>query len=84
MDHIRYNDRGEVINRMFSASVSQRLYSPFYHLITGGVGKGKTLLIKALYETFARHFDVVLYAFTGKATFNIKGQTIHNLFSIPV
>ncbi|KAL0138406.1 hypothetical protein V8B55DRAFT_1437097 [Mucor lusitanicus] len=44
---------------MFSAgSVSQYYtYSPFYHFVTGGTGTGKTLLIKALYETLVRQFD---------------------------
>ncbi|KAF1797629.1 hypothetical protein FB192DRAFT_1347054 [Mucor lusitanicus] len=49
----------EVVNPMFSAgSVSQYYtYSPFYHFVTGGTGTGKTLLIKALYETLVRQFD---------------------------
>ncbi|CEP17045.1 hypothetical protein [Parasitella parasitica] len=95
MNHIRYNKEMTVHPMFSNSTVSQSTFKPFYHFVTGGAGTGKSLLIKALHECLARHFDigrerdmstpsVLLCAPTGKAAFNISGQTIHNAFTIPV
>lgn len=68
---------------------------PILHFVTGGAGTGKSRLISALHQTFMRLFDkgmdrdldkpsVLLCAPTGKAAFNILGQTLHMAFQLPV
>jgi hypothetical protein len=68
---------------------------PIYHLLTGGAGVGKSLVIKVIYQTLIRIFNsnidddpdqptVLLAAPTGKAAFNIKGQTIHSALKLPI
>jgi hypothetical protein len=65
------------------------------HFVTGGAGVGKSLLIKALYQTLYRFFNmdsnsnpddpkILLCAPTGKASFNIGGQTLHSAFKLPL
>ncbi|KAE8740983.1 hypothetical protein FOCC_FOCC013509 [Frankliniella occidentalis] len=65
------------------------------HFLTGGAGVGKSLVISTLYQTLFRLFNadpntnpddpkVLLCAPTGKASFNIGGQTIHSLFKLPL
>lgn len=66
---------------------------PFHIFITGGAGTGKSHVIKAIqYEAsrlLAKNMStpdslaVLLTAFTGTAAFNIGGNTIHHLFSLP-
>lgn len=66
---------------------------PFHIFITGGAGgTGKSQLIKAINFEASRLFfrsssspdalSVLLTAFTGTASFNIGGSTIHSLFSL--
>ena len=67
---------------------------PVYHFITGGAGTGKSVLIKAVYQSLNRFFTsnsvaaqpeeitVLLMAPTGKAAFNIGGTTIHSALGI--
>jgi len=80
-----------IINHVRHNSESNSLHL----FVTGGAGTGKSLLIKALYQGLTRHYDtqrerdllkpsVLLCAFTGKAAFNINGQTLHSLFLLPV
>ncbi|KAG2192949.1 hypothetical protein INT47_004688 [Mucor saturninus] len=95
INHIRYN-RDRVTIRMFSSdNESVRTFEPFRHFVTGGAGVGKSMLIKALYESINVEFDgerdteintpiVLLTAPTGKAAFNINGQTLHGAFQLPV
>lgn len=66
----------------------------FYHFLSGAAGVGKSLLIKAIFQTICRlankrcertdTIKVLLTASTGKAAFNIEGDTIHHAFSLPV
>lgn len=74
-------------------SLSEK-YDQFLHFVTGGAGTGKTRLIKAVYQTLVRYFDsrrqrnmqspsVLLTAPTGKAAFNMSGQTLHTCFQRP-
>ncbi|KAK3928382.1 ATP-dependent DNA helicase [Frankliniella fusca] len=74
----------------FRTSQDQRLF-----FLTGGAGVGKSLVIKTLYQTLYRIFNsqedtnpdipkVLLCAPTGKAAFNIKGQTLHHAFHLPL
>nr|XP_022307628.1 uncharacterized protein LOC111113627 [Crassostrea virginica] len=61
--------------------------------ITGGAGTGKSHVIKAFHYESSRILSkilsvpdgvsVVLGAFTGTAAFNIGGNTLHHLFSLP-
>lgn len=65
----------------------------FNIFITGGAGTGKSQLIKAINFEASRLFaktlsspdalSVLLTAFTGTASFNIGGCTIHSIFSLP-
>ncbi|KAE8739092.1 hypothetical protein FOCC_FOCC015415 [Frankliniella occidentalis] len=65
------------------------------HFLTGGAGVGKSLTIKTLYQTLNRLFNsspndnpddikILLCGPTGKASFNIGGQTIHSAFKLPL
>ncbi|XP_062569279.1 uncharacterized protein LOC134231343 [Saccostrea cucullata] len=66
---------------------------PLHIFITGGAGTGKSHLIKAIHFEASRilgkkitspdSVSVLLAAFTGTAAFNIGGNTIHHLFSLP-
>ncbi|XP_052719793.1 uncharacterized protein LOC128191648 [Crassostrea angulata] len=66
---------------------------PMHIFITGGAGTGKSHLIKAIHYEASRllgkqlttpdSVSVLLTAFTGTAAFNIGGNTIHHLFSLP-
>ena len=61
---------------------------------SGGAGIGKSTVTNALYEALIRYLNsiagenpddvkVVKAAPTGKAAFNIKGNTLHSAFKIP-
>ena len=62
--------------------------------LSGGAGVGKTTVTNALYETLIRYLNsvpgenpddikVLKVAPTGKAAFNISGNTLHSAFKIP-
>ena len=68
--------------------------NPFYFFISGGAGVGKSHVLKTLYQALVRYFDkipgenpddlkVIIAAPTGKAAYNVRGNTLHALFSIP-
>eukprot|EP00105_Crassostrea_gigas_P011512 XP_011427210.1 PREDICTED: uncharacterized protein LOC105328139 [Crassostrea gigas] len=73
-------------------SLGEKLES-LHIFITGGAGTGKSHLIKAIHFEASRllgkqlttpdSVSVLLTAFTGTAAFNIGGNTIHHLFSLP-
>jgi exonuclease III len=67
---------------------------PFHIFMTGGAGVGKSHVLKAVYQALLRYFDVcagqnpdeikvIIGATTGKAAFNVNGNTLHTLFNIP-
>ena len=62
---------------------------PFYCFFSGGAGVGKSHLTKALYQAALKYYTtragvdftkikVLLLAPTGKAAYNIKGNTMHS------
>ncbi|XP_062584589.1 uncharacterized protein LOC134246276, partial [Saccostrea cucullata] len=64
---------------------------PIHAYLSGGAGVGKSVLIKALYQALHRYLcakegenpddiRILLCAYTGKAAFNIGGQTIASAF----
>ena len=64
---------------------------PLYAFLSGGAGVGKSVLIKALYQSLYRFLNlregenpddirVLLCAYTGKAAYNINGVTIASAF----
>ena len=66
-----------------------------YHFLSGGAGVGKSVLIRAIYQSLLRFYisipghkgdeiNVLLTAFTGKAAFNINDMTLHSTFVLPV
>ena len=66
----------------------------FHCFLSGGAGVGKSHLTKALYQAALKYYNtragddfhqvkVLLLAPTGKAAFNIKGNTIHSALAIP-
>ena len=68
--------------------------NPFYNILSGGAGVGKSHLTKALYRAVLKFYNaregedfhdinVLLLAPTGKAAYNIKGNTIHSSLAIP-
>jgi nucleoside-triphosphatase THEP1 len=67
---------------------------PLRLFLSGGAGVGKSTVTNALYEALTRYLNsvpgenpdevkVVKVAPTGKAAFNIKGNTLHSAFKIP-
>ena len=68
---------------------------PIRIFLSGGAGTGKSVLIKALYQSLHRyliistvddldHIRVLRCAPTGAAAFNVEGLTLHHAFDIPV
>jgi hypothetical protein len=68
---------------------------PTYQFVTGSAGTGKTKLIKAIYQYFNKIFNmnfssesdlikILLFAPTGKAAYNIEGQTTFSAFFLPI
>ena len=66
---------------------------PLTLFLSGGAGVGKSTVTNALYETLTRYLNsvpgenpdevkVLKVAPTGKAAFNIKGNTLHSAFKI--
>ena len=66
---------------------------PLNLFVTGGAGVGKSVLIKAIYQSLHRYLcsihgqdpeniRILISAATGKAAYNVKGVTIHQAFSI--
>ena len=64
-----------------------------FRFLSGGAGVGKSHVIKALHQSLIKYYDklagcdfnkatVLLLAPTGKAAFNIGGNTIHNALHI--
>ncbi|XP_068738520.1 uncharacterized protein [Montipora capricornis] len=69
--------------------------NPLRLFLSGGAGVGKSTVTNALYEALIRYLNsipgenpddvkVVKAAPTGKAAFNIKGNTLQSAFKIPV
>lgn len=67
---------------------------PLRLFLSGGAGVGKSTVTNALYEALIRYLNsiagtnpddvkVINTAPTGKAAFNIKGNTLHSAFTIP-
>lgn len=67
---------------------------PFYTLLHGGAGVGKSYVLKAIIQCILRHFEnfpiaspdeicVLVSAPTGKAAFNVFGMTLHSVFKLP-
>ena len=67
---------------------------PFYCFLSGGAGVGKSHVTKALYQAAIKYYNtragvnfaetkVLMLAPTGKAAYNIKGNTIHSALAIP-
>lgn len=68
--------------------------NPFYSFLSGGAGVGKSHLTKCLYQTALKYYNtkagddfhhvkILMLATTGKAAYNIKGNTIHSVLAIP-
>ncbi|XP_062622277.1 uncharacterized protein LOC134283815, partial [Saccostrea cucullata] len=67
---------------------------PLHIFVTGGAGTGKSHLIKVIHYEASRILEkllsspddvsVLLTSFTGTAAFNIRGNTLHHAFSLPI
>ncbi len=77
-----------VLNSVKTGKVPLRLF------LSGGAGVGKSTVTNALYEALIRYLNalpennpddisVLKVAPTGKAAFNIRGNTLHSAFKIP-
>uniref|UniRef100_A0A914W1J9 ATP-dependent DNA helicase n=1 Tax=Plectus sambesii TaxID=2011161 RepID=A0A914W1J9_9BILA len=64
------------------------LKPPIFHFISGLAGTGKSFLIECIAEKLTQLFTdccrVAIGAPTGVAAFNVKGETLHRLFKLPV
>ena len=67
-------------------------FYPLRLFLSGGAGVGKSTVTNALYEALIRYLNaqpkndpdnIVKVAPTGKAAFNIRGNTLHSAFKIP-
>jgi len=67
---------------------------PFHIFLSGGAGVGKFHTIQAIFQTLTRYFDstpgnntdfqrILIAAPTGRAAYNVHGNTVHALFAIP-
>ena len=67
---------------------------PFHCFLSGGAGVGKSHVTQALYQAALKYYNtrtgddfhqvkVIMLAPTGKAAFNIKGNTIHSTLAVP-
>ena len=69
---------------------------PFYCFLSGGAGVGKSHVTKPLYQAALKYYNtkagdgfhqdlvkILMLAPTGKAAYNIKGNTIHSALAIP-
>ena len=82
--------------QIFTHIVHSLTYKPHEKLrvfITGGAGVGKSLVIRALYQSLHRFLcsesgqdpediRILLCAYTGLAAYNIQGSTLHSAFCI--
>ena len=77
-----------VLNSVRTGKMPLRLF------LSGGAGVGKSTVTNALYEALMRYLNaqlendpddvsVIKVAPTGKAAFNIRGNTLHSAFKIP-
>ena len=68
--------------------------NPFYCFLSGGAGVGKSHLTKCLYQAALKYYNtkagddfhqvkILMLAPTGKAAYNIKGNTVHSALAIP-
>ena len=68
--------------------------NPFYCFLSGGAGVGKSHLTKCLYQSALKYYNtkagddfhqikILMLAPTGKAAYNIKGNTIHSALAVP-
>lgn len=68
---------------------------PLHIFLSGSVGFGKTEVINRLYQLVTKNFDqnpgsgfhslkTILCAASGKASFLVKGVTLHTAFALPV
>ena len=82
-----------VIREWCLKKIFKQATEPLHIFVTGGAGTGKSHLIKAVHYEASRilsknatspdSVSVLLAAFTGTAAFNIGGNTLHHLFSLP-
>ena len=91
MNRLNRKQHTYMINCLNKIKLGER----FYDLIVGESGTGKSNLIKAIdqcVERYMRKQDnsepekdrVILCSYTGKASFNIGGVTLHSTFRLPV
>ena len=59
-----------------------RNQKPLFLLIKGIAGSGKRYVINALRNLLKMECRVLAY--TGKASFNVNGITLHSLFKLPI
>lgn len=97
-DQLKDDDCYELTNKL---NTKQRQYLmhvnefkidniPIYHFLSGGAGVGKSMLIRAIYQSVIRLYrqnpgpveesEVFICAYTGKAAHGVGGTTIHSLF----
>ena len=72
----------EIIKRHFENLRNSTEIDPLCLIVTGGAGTGKSYLINGVCNLLQDKCAVT--ATTGKASYNVKGVTIHSLLKLPV
>ncbi|KAJ1528959.1 hypothetical protein ONE63_007327 [Megalurothrips usitatus] len=87
------NDKQRKYHDNFTHIIKTQPHEQFFHFISGAGGVGKSTLLKIITQTALRFWihelqhqpdDIffLITAPTGKAAFNVGGQTIHSVFTI--
>ena len=72
----------EIIKRHFENSCNSAEKDPLCLIVTGGAGTGKSYLKDGVCSLL--QVECAVTATTGKASYNVKGVTIHSLLKLPV
>jgi len=76
------NTRQKLVYDLIKTHSINEIESPLRMIVTGQGGTGKSFLIQALKALLGN--TCVVCSFFGIAAYNVKGQTLHSLFQLPI
>jgi hypothetical protein len=88
------NRKQQTILKDIALKKCLNMNSPVHVFFTGGAGTGKTFTAKALFQMLIRIYDSnnssdpmkpkgLIVSYTGKASYNVGGTTVHSAFLMP-